>query len=74
MELGGGERKRVVVIGGGVAGSLLAKSLQFNADFTLIDQYASSPSLSLSLPEMPFSSIITLQSLFAFFPNLVTDY
>lgn len=41
MELGGGERKRVVVIGGGVAGSLLAKSLQFNADFTLIDQYAS---------------------------------
>ncbi|PRQ32593.1 putative NADH:ubiquinone reductase (non-electrogenic) [Rosa chinensis] len=38
MELGGGERKRVVVIGGGVAGSLLAKNLQFSADFTLIDQ------------------------------------
>lgn len=41
MEMGGEERKRVVVIGGGVAGSLLAKSLQFNSDFTLIDQYAS---------------------------------
>ncbi|XP_050369551.1 uncharacterized protein LOC126787697 [Argentina anserina] len=38
MELAGGERKRVVVIGGGVAGSLLAKSLQFSADFTLIDK------------------------------------
>ncbi|XP_059627787.1 uncharacterized protein LOC132270629 [Cornus florida] len=32
----GGER-RVVVIGGGVAGSLIAKSLQFIADVTLID-------------------------------------
>ncbi|KZV30558.1 apoptosis-inducing factorA [Dorcoceras hygrometricum] len=29
--------KRVVVVGGGVAGSLLAKSLQFHADVTLID-------------------------------------
>ncbi|KAL0436255.1 UNVERIFIED_CONTAM: Apoptosis-inducing factorA [Sesamum radiatum] len=29
--------KRVVVVGGGVAGSLIAKSLQFQADVTLID-------------------------------------
>lgn len=29
--------KRVVVVGGGVAGSLVAKSLQFHADVTLID-------------------------------------
>ncbi|CAA0825253.1 FAD/NAD(P)-binding oxidoreductase family protein [Striga hermonthica] len=29
--------KRVVVVGGGVAGSLIAKSLQFHADVTLID-------------------------------------
>ncbi|XP_068337695.1 uncharacterized protein [Pyrus communis] len=34
----GRERKKVVVVGGGVAGSLLAKSLQFVADFTLIDE------------------------------------
>lgn len=33
----GGVWKRVVVIGGGVAGSLIAKSLQFHADVTLID-------------------------------------
>ncbi|KAG2670664.1 hypothetical protein I3843_14G095100 [Carya illinoinensis] len=31
------QRRRLVVIGGGVAGSLLAKSLQFHADVTLID-------------------------------------
>ncbi|XP_057955688.1 uncharacterized protein LOC131149336 [Malania oleifera] len=39
MEAGGwkGEKKRVVVIGGGVGGSLVAKSLQFHADVTLID-------------------------------------
>ncbi|WOL03513.1 apoptosis-inducing factor [Canna indica] len=30
--------KRVVVVGGGIAGSLLAKSLQFHADVVLIDQ------------------------------------
>ncbi|KAK8479625.1 hypothetical protein V6N13_030942 [Hibiscus sabdariffa] len=35
MESGGG--RRVVVIGGGIAGSLLAKTIQFNADLTLID-------------------------------------
>ncbi|GLT48661.1 hypothetical protein SLA2020_222710 [Shorea laevis] len=33
----GGEKKKVVVVGGGVAGSLLAKSLQFDANVTLID-------------------------------------
>ena len=33
----GGERRRVVVVGGGVAGSLVAKSLQFHGDVTLID-------------------------------------
>ncbi|CAN4119148.1 unnamed protein product [Withania somnifera] len=36
-EWGGGRGRRVVVIGGGVAGSLIAKSLQFDADLTLID-------------------------------------
>ncbi|KAI4334188.1 hypothetical protein L6164_018907 [Bauhinia variegata] len=34
----GGNEKRVVIVGGGVAGALLAKSLQFNARVTLIDQ------------------------------------
>ena len=33
----GGEKRRVVIVGGGIAGSLLAKSIQFNADVTLID-------------------------------------
>ncbi|XP_008231807.1 PREDICTED: apoptosis-inducing factor 2-like [Prunus mume] len=33
-----GEKKRVVVIGGGVAGSVVAKSLQFCADVVLIDE------------------------------------
>ncbi|XP_059317593.1 uncharacterized protein LOC132068124 [Lycium ferocissimum] len=33
----GGEKKRVVVIGGGVAGSLIAKSLQDEANVSLID-------------------------------------
>ncbi|XP_015057316.1 LOW QUALITY PROTEIN: apoptosis-inducing factor homolog B [Solanum pennellii] len=33
----GGRGRRVVVIGGGIAGSLIAKSLQFDADLTLID-------------------------------------
>ncbi|KAL0417551.1 UNVERIFIED_CONTAM: Apoptosis-inducing factorA [Sesamum radiatum] len=33
----GGVWKRVVVVGAGVAGSLIAKSLQFQADLTLID-------------------------------------
>ncbi|XP_011088963.1 apoptosis-inducing factor homolog B [Sesamum indicum] len=36
-EMAGGVWKRVVVVGGGVAGSLIAKSLQFQADVTLID-------------------------------------
>lgn len=34
---GVGERKKVVVVGGGVGGSLIAKSLQFTADVVLID-------------------------------------
>lgn len=34
---GGGGGRRVVVIGGGVGGSFIAKSLQFNADVTLVD-------------------------------------
>ena len=46
MDLGG-EKRRIVVIGGGVAGSLLAKSIQFHSDLILIDQYAFSLSLSL---------------------------
>ncbi|OMO95652.1 FAD-dependent pyridine nucleotide-disulfide oxidoreductase [Corchorus capsularis] len=33
----GGDKRRVVIVGGGIAGSLLAKSIQFNADVTLID-------------------------------------
>lgn len=33
----GGVWKRVVVVGGGVAGSLIAKTLQFHGDVTLID-------------------------------------
>lgn len=40
--------KRVVILGGGIAGSLLAKSLQFRADIFLVDPYVS-PSLSPSL-------------------------
>ena len=44
------KNRRVVVIGGGVAGSLLAKSLQFHADVTLLDPWVSfsfSPLFSL---------------------------
>lgn len=37
QEMGGVGGKRVVVIGGGVAGAFMAKSLQFNSDLTLID-------------------------------------
>ena len=40
MEGGGetaGAKHKVVVVGGGVAGSLLAKSIQNYADVTLID-------------------------------------
>ena len=39
MEEMGSEKRRLVVIGGGIAGSLLAKSLQFHADVTFIDPY-----------------------------------
>ncbi|GAB4824623.1 hypothetical protein Ancab_007496 [Ancistrocladus abbreviatus] len=34
---GGSRTRRVVVVGGGVAGSLIARSLQFDADLTLVD-------------------------------------
>ncbi|GAB2274559.1 hypothetical protein Dimus_009326 [Dionaea muscipula] len=34
---GSNKRKKVVVVGGGVAGSLIAKTLQFDADVALID-------------------------------------
>ncbi|KAB5520140.1 hypothetical protein DKX38_024459 [Salix brachista] len=37
MEEMGAEKRRLVVIGGGIAGSMLAKSLQFHADVTFID-------------------------------------
>lgn len=50
--------KRVVVIGGGVAGSLIAKSLQFHADVTLIDpkEYFEIPWASLrSMVEPSFA-------------------
>ncbi|XVF69252.1 hypothetical protein PTKIN_Ptkin11bG0066100 [Pterospermum kingtungense] len=33
----GGDRRRVVIVGGGIGGSILAKTIQFNADVTLID-------------------------------------
>jgi apoptosis-inducing factor 2 len=36
----GNGTKNVVVIGGGVGGSLLAKSLQFDSNLVLIDPYA----------------------------------
>ncbi|KAF4401219.1 hypothetical protein G4B88_014060 [Cannabis sativa] len=38
MEKSGTEMRRVVVVGGGVAGSIVAQSLQFCADVVLIDQ------------------------------------
>ncbi|XP_062087100.1 uncharacterized protein LOC133793867 [Humulus lupulus] len=38
MEKSGVEKRRVVVVGGGVAGSIVAQSLQFCADVVLIDQ------------------------------------
>lgn len=37
MEMGKQDGERVVILGGGVAGSLAAKSLQFHAHVTLID-------------------------------------
>lgn len=35
----GGAANKIVVIGGGVAGSYIAKSLQFHGNVTLIDPY-----------------------------------
>ncbi|KAH6793670.1 oxidoreductase family protein [Perilla frutescens var. hirtella] len=54
----GGVWKRVVVVGGGVAGSLIAKSLQFHGDVTLIDpkEYFEIPWASLrSMVEPTFA-------------------
>ncbi|KAL3850261.1 hypothetical protein ACJIZ3_012143 [Penstemon smallii] len=54
----GGVWKRVVVVGGGVAGSLIAKSLQFIGDVTLIDtkEYFEIPWASLrSMVEPSFA-------------------
>lgn len=50
MAAGGGEgssriNNRGVVLGGGVAGALLAKNMQFHADVVLIDPYDSFPLL-----------------------------
>lgn len=36
---GRGLWKRVVVVGGGISGSVVAKYLQYHADVVLIDQY-----------------------------------
>uniref|UniRef100_A0A5B7BY69 FAD/NAD(P)-binding domain-containing protein n=1 Tax=Davidia involucrata TaxID=16924 RepID=A0A5B7BY69_DAVIN len=58
MEDSGGEKKRVVVIGGGVAGSLVAKTLQDHADVVLIDskEYFEIPWASLrSMVEPSFA-------------------
>jgi NADH dehydrogenase FAD-containing subunit len=38
---------RVVIVGGGIAGALLAKTLQNHADVVLIDPYVSSISIVL---------------------------
>lgn len=68
-----------MVIGGGVAGSLIAKSLQFHSDLTLIDQYVfiyciiyiiyyiSSLSLLIPMCELvsPCSYFIYVNSIFA---------
>ncbi|WOK92681.1 apoptosis-inducing factor [Canna indica] len=37
MDAGGGDHKRVVVVGGGFAGAKIAKLMQFDADVVLID-------------------------------------
>ena len=74
-----GERRRVVVIGGGVAGSLIAKSLQFHSDLTLVDQYVLTLILSLFLKSHVFyicigwilANIVFFFFLFFFFGFLV---
>lgn len=50
---------RVVIVGGGIAGSLLAKSIQFHADVVLIDQYNSPPPPS-SIFHLPSFSFLSL--------------
>jgi NADH dehydrogenase FAD-containing subunit len=51
-------RKRVVVVGGGVAGSLTSKLLENAADVTLVDPY------SLSFSVHPYVLVITILCLF----------
>ncbi|XP_057470687.1 uncharacterized protein LOC130759564 isoform X2 [Actinidia eriantha] len=56
--LGGGEKKRVVVVGGGIAGSVAAKALQVHSNVVLIDskEYFEVPWASLrSLVEPSFA-------------------
>jgi NADH dehydrogenase FAD-containing subunit len=47
------EKKKVVVVGGGVGGSLVAKSLEQQADVTLIDPYVSSMSSHTAVIKQP---------------------
>lgn len=47
--MSGDAKKKVVVIGGGIAGALLAKIVQNKADVYLIDPYGIAPSLSFVL-------------------------
>ena len=42
MEAVAGKKSKVVVVGGGIAGSLLAKTMQYDADVILIDPYVPS--------------------------------
>lgn len=42
--MSGDAKKKVVVIGGGIAGALLAKIVQNKADVYLIDPYGIAPS------------------------------
>ncbi|XP_009418551.2 uncharacterized protein LOC103998722 [Musa acuminata AAA Group] len=63
MEAGAGDRK-VVVVGGGVAGAMLAKHMQFDADVVLIDskEYYEVPwARSRSMVEPPFAERSLIQ-------------
>ncbi|XP_020102460.1 apoptosis-inducing factor homolog B-like [Ananas comosus] len=58
------EKRRVVVIGGGVAGALLAKNVQFNSDLVLIDpkEYFEIPWADLrAMVEPPFAEKILIK-------------
>ncbi|KAK8518679.1 hypothetical protein V6N12_011925 [Hibiscus sabdariffa] len=48
----GGETRRMVIVGGGIAGSLLAKSLQFNAALTLVDPIVTSVATDITDTEV----------------------